>query len=445
MSTQEPSHHDTPAQADRAPEQKASWLKRIDEAYLVGIIPKSRAFWGWTLTGLVVIGLLGWFLIAPRLLGIVVVAKPLTSTQFIRTLVASGHVETPFRISVSSLVAGTVVEIPVAEGQTVKQGDLLIRLDDREAKASLVQAAGQVAQAEARLRQIRELTLPAAEALVLEAKARLLNAEQSYERASKLVKDGFGTRVALELATKERDLAHAQLRSAQLSVFTNSPEGSDTVLAQTQLDQAKANLAIVQSRLDYTRITAGRDGILIARAVEVGNVVQPGKELMQLSPLGDAQIVIRIDEKNLGLIALGQKALASADAYPDDRLHGEIVFINPGIDILRSSVEVKLKVTQPPAYLKADMTVSVDIEVANHPHTLVVPKADVRDLNTSKPWLLVYRDGHAQRQDLRIGLVSDNRIEVLSGLKEGDIVLPASAGLTPGKRVRLARNKELSP
>ncbi len=401
--------------------------------------------WMWELGGLAVVAILMWFFGATLVFGPLVQAKALQRMDFVQTLVASGHVETPFRISVSSLVAGIVTSIPVIEGQLVHAGDLLVLLDDKEAQASLVQAQGQVAQAQARTRQIRELTLPSAETAVSEAQATLLNAQQSWDRASSLAQSGAGTRVTLDAATKDIGLARAQLRNAELTVYTNRPEGSDAVLAQTQLEQAVSNLAVVQARLGYTRVSAARDGILILRSVEVGDVVQSGKELMQLSPAGDAQLIVQIDEKNLGLVALGQSALASADAYSSERLQAKIVFINPGIDILRSSVEVKLGVAQPPPYLKADMTVSVDIKVARHPDALIVQKSDVHDAATAKPYVLKYQDGHALAQPVRIGLASDSRVEVLSGLAPGDIVLPMASGVAKGQRVRIAAEELPKP
>ena len=176
------------------------------------------------------------------------------------------------------------------------------------------------------------------------------------------------------------------MRNAQLQVFTNSPGGSDYVMVETQLNQARANVATAQARLSYTLIKAPRDGILISRDVEAGNVVQPSNVLMKLSPTSDTQLVVQIDEKNLGLVSIGQKALASADAYPKDSFPAEVAYINPGIDLQRASVEMKLRVPDPPPYLRQDMTVSVDIEAATRPQALVVPAADIRSLPSGKPW-----------------------------------------------------------
>ena len=111
--------------------------------------------------------------------------------------------------------------------------------------------------------------------------------------------------------------------------------------------------------------------MLISRSVEVGDVVQPGKALMVLAASGQPQILIQIDEKNLSKIALGQKAFGSADAFASQRFDAVVGYINPGIDAARGSVEVKLNVANPPAYLRQDMTVSVDIETARRTATVV--------------------------------------------------------------------------
>ncbi len=393
--------------------------------------------WLWVVPAIAVLLPLGWIFGVPAVFGPVIFASPVMRADLVQTLVASGHVETPFRISVSSQITGVVAAVPVAEGQQVKSGDVLVRLDDSEAKASVVLAEGQLAQAEARVRQVRDLTLPAALQSLGEARATLVNVQQIYTRASKLLADGVSTRVAFDEATKNLDIARSQVRNAELTVFSNQPGGSDFTVAETQASQAQATLDAARSRLGYTVITAARDGLLISRDVEVGNVVQPGKDLMQLSPDGDMQIAIQLDEKNLGLIALKQPALVSADAFSKETFAAMVTFINPAVDLQRASVEVKLNVGSPPAYLLQDMTVSVDIEVARRDKVLIVSLADLHDVDTGKPWLLKAEKGFAKRQDVTLGLVSAGKAELLTGLEEGDVVLPAAAKVSDGRRIRL--------
>lgn len=398
---------------------------------------RLRDYWVWSALAITAAAALGWFFGGTLLFGPVVKTTPVIRADFVQTLVASGHVQTPFRVVVSSQITGTVVRIPVREGEVVKAGDLLIQLDDREARATAEQAEGQVAQGEARLRQIRDLALPAAEQSLAELRAALANAEQTFSRVARLSADGFASKQALDDAMKTLSMARAQRRGAELQVAANQPGGSDYLLAETQLAQARGTAAAAWTRLSYTEIRAPRDGLLIARSVETGFVVQPGVELMRLSPTGETQIVVQIDEKNLGLVALGQPALASADAYAKENFPLSVVYINPAVDILRASVEVKLAAPEPPPYLRQDMTVSIDIEVARRPQALIASSADVRNLTSAAPWLLIVRDGHAVRQPVKVGLISAGKAEVLSGVEAGDQVVPSTAtSITEGKRVR---------
>jgi HlyD family secretion protein len=178
-------------------------------------------------------------------------------------------------------------------------------------------------------------------------------------------------------------------------------------------------------------------GTLIARNVEPGDVVQPGRELMVLAPAGETQAVVQIDEKNLAQLALGQSALGSADAYPRERFSARLVYINPGVDPLRGAVEVKLAIPDPPAYLRQDMTVSIDIEVARRSGVVTVPAEAVHDASGAAPWVLAIENGHAVRRPVKLGLKGEGRVEVAAGLAPGERIAAGANGLTkPGDRVR---------
>ncbi len=253
------------------------------------------------------------------ILGPAVVVDQVRLGRLVETVVASGHVETPYRVDIGSQITGAVEDVLVKEGERVNKGQPLIAIESRELKAAVVQAKGAVAQADARMRQLDELTLPSARESLTQAQANLLNAQHTFDRTSQLANDGYATRAALDDAQKTLDVARTQVRTAEFQVYTASPGGSDYVMAQTQLNQTHANLETAESRLAYATISAPRDGVLITRAVERGSVVQPGKALLVLAPAGEVQLVLQIDERNLGKISLGQKAQASADAYPDQR------------------------------------------------------------------------------------------------------------------------------
>ena len=371
-----------------------------------------------------------------------ILGKPVEAYEAIRgdlvqTVVASGRIITPQRLSVGAVVTEHVARIPVKEGQKVRKGDVLIELDDKDERAALEQSKASVAQAEAKVRQLRELALPAAEQTLVQAQATAVQARAQFDRMKTLRDRGFVVQSQMDDAQRALDIAESQLRSARLQVETNKPTGSDFALAQTALDQARANLRVAQVKLEQTVIKAPVDGLLIARNVEVGDVVQPGKDLMVLAPGGETQVDVMIDERQLSRLALGQKALGSADAFPSQRFAAELVYINPAVDPLRGSVEVKLRVPEPPAYLVQDMTASVDIEVARRADTIYVPTETVRDANGTQPWVLAIRGFRAVRQPVKLGLRGDGRIEVLEGVEAGDELIPATNGVVKaGQRVR---------
>ena len=372
----------------------------------------------------------------PRVLfGPIVEVETVIRGDLVQTVVASGHIETPYRVEIGSQVTGTVSDVRVDEGQAVTQGQVLVTLESNESTAALVQAQGAVAQAQARMRQLTEVTLPSAQQTLKQAQSTLVNAQETYNRVAALLSSGFQTKAAQEDAQKTLDIARAQVRSAELQVYTNSADGSDYVMAQTQLAQAKATLASAEARLAYMTIAAPRPGVLISRNVERGTVVQPGKALMVLAPVGDVQVVLQIDEKNLGLIALGQSALISADAYPGKTFPAKVTYINPSVDITRASVEVKLTAASPPDFIRQDMTVSADIEVASKADTLVAPTRAVHDL-TSTPWVMKVADGRAQKVPVDAGLRAVGKVEILNGATAGDKLIPVTSGLAPGARVR---------
>lgn len=362
--------------------------------------------------------------------------------DIVQSVVASGRVATPYRVDVGAQIVGTVAQVPVEEGQTVKAGQTLIVLEAAEAQAGVKQAEVAVAQAEARLRQLRELQLPVADQALRQAEANFANARVQYERNKQLYESGYIGKAALDDSQRNLDVSQTQVEAARKQVETARPAGSDYAVAVTALEQARASLEAARAKLAYTTIRAPSDGTLIARDVERGDVVQPGKVLMVLAPAGETQIVLQIDERNLARLKLGQKALASADAYPAQRFPAELAYINPGVDAQRGTVEVKLRVPDPPAYLRQDMTVSADIEVDRRPGVLALRTDAVHDPAGPAPWVLKVSRGRALRQPVELGLRGESWVEVRGGLAAGDGVVPASnAAVKPGRPVRAIRHE----
>ncbi|NWG75578.1 MAG: efflux RND transporter periplasmic adaptor subunit, partial [Rubrivivax sp.] len=201
--------------------------------------------------------------------------------------------------------------------------------------------------------------------------------------------------------------------------------------------QARAALDLARARLADTVVRAPTEGIVLRKAVEPGDVVTQGKVLFELAAAGETQIELQIDEKNLGRLRLGQTAQVAADAYPDRPFPAELFFIAPGVDAQKGSVEVKLRVARAPEFIKPDMTVSAEIEVGRRERALTLPSQAVRDVAGAQPWVLVAEAGRAVRRPVKLGLRGTGRLEVVEGLKSGAAVIPATADIRAGQRVRV--------
>lgn len=387
--------------------------------------------------GAAVVIALALYLLRNVLLGTPTNVYAATSGELVQSVVASGRVISPQRVTIALQGTGRVVRVAVAQGQNVELGQLLIELDNSDSRASLAQASSGVAQAQARLQQLGELSRPQAQQALAQAQATARQTRKALDRNRDLVAQGFVSQAAVDDARRAVDVAEAQVVSAQAQVKTNNIGGSDTLLAQAELRQALAGQQLARAKLDQGLVFAPSSGVLISRSVEVGDIVQPGKALMVLATSGQVQILIQVDEKNLSKIALDQKAYASADAFANQRFDAVVGYINPGVDAARGSVEVKLNIPNPPGYLRQDMTVSVDIETARRTATVVIATSAVQDAATDKPWVLVVRGAHAVKQFVRLGLRGDTRVEVLDGIAAGESVVPASKiGVKAGQRVR---------
>ncbi len=355
-------------------------------------------------------------------------------------LVASGRVMAPARIEVSMPLTGIVTDVPVREGDRVKVGDVLLQVDESEARAMVAQAEAALAQAKVRADQVRSVTAVVAGRALEQAEATYGAADKQFERLRTLFASGAATSQELEDARRALDVARAQRDAAQTSLASSSPRGVEARAAWAAASQAEAQLAAAKARLSQTRAVARADAIVLRRDVEPGFVVTPGKPLLVLSAIGETRIVLQPDERDLPLVRLGLAARVSADAFPKDSFPAAVSYIAPSVEAQRGTIEVRLRVPEPPAYLRPDMTVSVDMTVASVKDALVVPSLAVRGLATPEPWTLVASGGRAERRALVLGVRGDGSVEVKSGAALGELlVMPDGTAVKPGDRVRAAR------
>lgn len=384
------------------------------------------------------VGLIGmtWLGVQYFWLGAEVNGTKVFQQDFVQTIVASGHVENPNRIELGTQITGTVARVPVKEGQAVKSGQVLLELESSEMQAALQQANANLMQAQAKIRQLQEVQTPVANHALKQAAINYQTSQKALSRAQELFNKGFVGQAALDEANRAEQVAQSQTTILLEQLNSVLPKGSEHDLAKANLAQAVAGAELAKAKLRYARVHAPVSGTLILRNVESGDVVQPGKILMVLSPDGVTELVLQIDEKHLRQLKIGQMAKASADAYSTAQFEAQLAFINPGVDAQRGAVLVKLNVLQVPPYLKQDMTVSVNIEVAKKEQVILVSNDAIHDIDKAA-WVQKVVNDRVVHQPIHIGLRGGIYSEVLEGLMPGDIVLRDSAVLAANKRVRV--------
>jgi HlyD family secretion protein len=325
-----------------------------------------------------------------------------------------------------------------------------------QARAAVAQAKAALAASQARLDQIARTEEPAAAQAVRIAEAELAATRRSHERVQTLVEKGLTAPADLDEARRALETAEGRYAREQTLAEATRPGGDQRRVAEAAIGQARAGvtqaeaaeaqaraaLVEAEARLGRTVIAAPADGTVVSRAVEEGDTVQPGRALLVVSRPGRVEIVASVDEKNLSLLAVGNRAHASADAYPGRSFLALLETVVPAVAAATGTVTARFTVLEPPDYLLPDMTVSVEIEVARKAGALSLPAEAVRDLAGS-PWVLAVRGGRAERVPVRLGVRGAARVEVLSGLGETDLVIPGDAvKIAPGARVRVTALRE---
>ena len=358
--------------------------------------------------------------------------------DIVQSVVATGRVNAAARIAISSEVAATVSEVRVREGQAVRAGEVLVRLSDAEPRAALAQALAALAEARSRALQQSSVGALVSEQTQVQAQAALLVAQRDHERIRQLVAQGFFAPQRLDEARRALDTAQSALTSAQVQALANQPRGVEPQLAAARTAQAEANMRMAQARLARLVLRAPVDAVVLRRDVEPGLMAQPGRELLALAEAGPLRIDTSIDERHLPLLQLGMSARAVADAFPGQPFEARLSYVAPAVDAERGSVAVRLALIQPPAFLKADMTVSVELFGGRRERALVLPSEAVRDIDRAQPWVLTLEQGQARRVSVRLGLRGVGAVEVTQGLVPGVLVIPQTEKALPGDRVRAA-------
>ena len=377
----------------------------------------------------------GW-LARPKLTAVDVLVAKLEDVQ--SSVVASGRVLAPARVDAGATITGRVQKVAVREGDRVSEGQLLVQLEQAELAAAVTQARAARERARSRVESVVKLALPTARELQTQSQWNVTIAERELKRSQELLAKGFISQARVDDAERQQEVARSQLANAKSQVGAQGVHGAEAAQAQSQLAEAEAALTLAQARLGQTEVRAPAAGVVLERVIEAGDIAQPGRRVMSLALDGPARLIVQVDEKNLPLLNRGSRATAAADAFPNERFEALIAYISPGVDAARGTVELRLDIPKPPAFLKADMTVAIDIPGPLLKQALLVPADMVRQLQSDAPFVIVEREGVAARAPVRTGLHLQGRVQLTQGVAAGDRLI-LTRDIEPGVRVQVRK------
>lgn len=313
------------------------------------------------------VGAAAWWFNVPARLGLVSKSRG--------ALTLYGNVDIR-QVQLGFRVSGRVAEMSFEEGDSVKAGDVLARLDDQPYKDRVSAAEAQLASQQANLAKLeagpREAEIAQARAVLAERVADVTNAEPAFERMRQLTPTGAASRAALDQAQANKDMAVAREKAAReaLRLLEEGTRPEDLAAARAQLHNAEAELAMAKTSVEDTRLRAPTDGIILSRVREVGAIVSPGEPIYVLSLTKPVWVRTYVGETRLGQIHPGMAVRVTSDSDPKRVYHGQVGFISPVAEFtpktvetpeLRTSLVYRLRVTidDPDNGLRQGMPVTV--------------------------------------------------------------------------------------
>jgi HlyD family secretion protein len=378
--------------------------------------------------------------------GVEVRLEPVTARDLVSTVTASGKIKPQTAVDVSSDITGRIIELRVKEGDWVKKGDLLIRIEP-----SLYEAA--VARAEA--------GLASAQAAAVQAEASREQAERAAQRARELRQQNPNL-----ISDEQLEQAETQLRVA----------AAVAVSADRQVDQARAGLQEARDQLAKTVLRAPMDGQVTRVAVEEGEVAVPGtfsRETGLLATVSDLSIIqvnVQVDETDVVRLHLGDSADVTIDAFPDTTFSGRVTKISQSSVSISAAtggtadraVDYNVEVTldNPPPDVRPDLSATAKIVTATRDSVLSIPiialtlreheaiSTEDAPKDTTKgkketEGVFVVQGGIAQFRPVKVGIAGEEHFEVLEGVAAGDTIVAgpyqAIRDLSDSAKVRPAR------
>jgi len=369
-------------------------------------------------------------------------------------LTATGYIIPHHRIEANSKVTGRVAWIGVEKGDQVKEGQVLVRLEDQEFRAQYEQARGSADSARAQLDQLEHGSRPEeiqqAEHNLSEATATAANDKINLDRTKNLFEQGVVSKQALDDATAKYEASQQRVHSLEQThtLAKIGPRAEEIARAKGALSQAEGQAAYAKSQLDATVIHAPITGTILERSVEKGELLtgqfaSAARPVFALADLNDIQADLDISQDDFAKLTLHQKAVVTVDAFPDLKWDGVVAEVSPEANRQKATIEVKVQILKPDFHLRPEMNTTVrfiadENQNATKQQALgaFVPSTAIRDADGNK-YVFIAFQGKAMKRDVKI-LSQRSSGALVSGLNGGEsVITTAPEGLKDGDKIKI--------
>jgi multidrug efflux pump subunit AcrA (membrane-fusion protein) len=349
-----------------------------------------------------------------------VTTVPAIVRELPRFFEATGSLAGDQQTAVAPSVAGKVTVIGVELGSYVKRGQMIVRLDDVDAKLRVQQAEAQLDQSKAALRQAEEKAGirpgqsfdPNKVPEVANARVALELAEKNLRRAEKLIESGDVSRSSYDQQRAQRD----QLKEAFESAVSLARQNFAAVAtARANVANAESQLALAKRSLSYALVYSPIDGYVAERTANLGEYVSPTSKVATIVRINPLRVRIDIPEQAIPAVSVGQSVSVTTSAWPDRNFSGRIARISPNVTPTSRTLTVEAEIENGSGVLKPGQFATVRILQSRAQPAVLVPARAVRT-ESGISRVFVIKDGRAQERLVQLGQTEGDLVEIKGGV-----------------------------
>lgn len=346
------------------------------------------------------------------------------------------------QVSLRSQIEGQILDLTVEVGDTVSEGQVLARIDDRLSSSVVIEARSELAALQSEVASLKA-EIDDALAIVERAQIELQQAKSNAARRDTLFRQGAISEQEAELSRTAVATAQQSVKSAQEQVRNRQQA---EIAAQNRVSAQQALVAQEEKRQSFTILTSPVNGSVLTKVLESGDLAQSGSEILSLGDFSRIKVRVRVSEKELAQIRLGQTATVRLDAFPDRSIAGKVSQISPSADPTARLIPIEVTIPNIERRIGSGLLARISFSQPNT-QRIVVPETAVQmtaetGIEDSNTGTIFSIDRSSQRvtvkaQPVRLGDRANDLVEIISGLEPAtEFVVRSSDNLQQGDLVR---------